>query len=125
MSYFQATQRKLFYMSKVNFVVLITLLMKAVAYSVLSLEKEFIAKANRRKHEITLIANSLNMDTIQYAAGKAAVIIPENLQLSGDILHELATMGIKYIIPRSSGNSEAELMSIANQIIIDLDKAGA
>jgi D-lactate dehydrogenase len=46
--------------------------MKAVAYSVKAFEKEFLAKANQKKHDITLISNVLSMDTITYAREKDA-----------------------------------------------------
>ena len=52
--------------------------MKAVVYSIKSFEKEYLAKANQKKHDITLIANPLSVDTVSFARGKDAVIVFKN-----------------------------------------------
>jgi D-lactate dehydrogenase len=77
--------------------------MKAVAYSIRSFEKEFLAKANQKKHDITLISNPLNSDTTNYAEGKDAVIVFTNDEVSAEVIDRLAGLGIKYIITRSTG----------------------
>jgi lactate dehydrogenase-like 2-hydroxyacid dehydrogenase len=63
--------------------------MKAVAYNIKSFERECLAKANHKKHEITLISNLLTVETVFYAEGKEAVI------------QELAVLGIRYLVTRS------------------------
>jgi len=75
--------------------------MKAVAYSIKTFEKEFLAKANQKKHEITLISNSLSSETACYAEGKNAVIVFNNDDVSGPVIEKLAGFGIKYIVTRS------------------------
>jgi D-lactate dehydrogenase len=77
--------------------------MKAVAYSIKPFEKEFLAKANQKKHDITLISNPLNLDTAAYAAGKDAVIVFTNDDVSAKVIDRLASLGIKYIVTRSAG----------------------
>lgn len=77
--------------------------MKAVAYSIKPFEKEFLAKANQKKHDITLISNPLNLDTAAYAAGKDAVIVFTNDDVSAKVVDRLASLGIKYIVTRSVG----------------------
>lgn len=77
--------------------------MKAVAYSIKPFEKEFLAKANQKKHDITLISNALSLDTAIYAEGKDAVIVFTNDDVSASVIDKLATMGIKYIATRSAG----------------------
>ena len=49
--------------------------MKVVAFSVKEFEKEFVARANQKQHDITLISNSLSLDTAIYAQGKEAVLV--------------------------------------------------
>ncbi len=81
--------------------------MRAVAYSIRSFEKEPLAKANRKKHEITLISNPLGLETAQYASGKEVVIISVDDFLSEAIIDKLATLGVKYIAVR--GESTANI----------------
>ena len=82
--------------------------MKAVAYSIKSFEKEFLAKANQKKHDITLISNPLSLDTAIYAEGKDAVIVFTNDDVSGKVIGKLATLGIKYIVTRSTGTDHID-----------------
>ena len=77
--------------------------MKAVAYSIRNFEKELIAKANQKKHDITLISNPLNEKTAIYAEGKDAVIVFTNDDLSKPVIDILADFGIRYIATRSVG----------------------
>ncbi|MHB8209161.1 2-hydroxyacid dehydrogenase [Mucilaginibacter sp.] len=82
--------------------------MKAVAYSIKSFEKEFLAKANQKKHEITLISNPLNIETAIYAEGKDAIIVFTNDDVSATVINKLAELGIKYIITRSVGTDHID-----------------
>ncbi len=75
--------------------------MKVVAYSIKSFEKEFLAKANQKKHDITLISNSLSLETASYAEGKDAVIVFTTDDVSEPVINKLAELGIKYITTRS------------------------
>lgn len=75
--------------------------MRAVAFSIRSFEKEPLAKANHKKHDITLISNSLGMETASYAAGKEAAIIAGTDYVSEPIMLRLAELGVKLITVRS------------------------
>jgi len=75
--------------------------MKAVAFSIKPFEKEFMAKANQKKHDITLISNALSAETAAYAAGKDAVIVFTNDDVSEPVIEKLAALGIKFILTRS------------------------
>ena len=77
--------------------------MKVVAYSIKPFEKEFLAKANQKKHDITLISNALNKHTVMYAEGKDAVVVFTNDDVSAEVIEKLAGLGIKYIATRSVG----------------------
>lgn len=76
--------------------------MKAVAYNINPFEKEFLAKANQKKHDITLIANPLSHDTVNYAAGKDAVIVYMNDDIGAPVIEKLADLGVKYMVTCSA-----------------------
>lgn len=82
--------------------------MKAIAYSIKPFEKEFLAKANQKKHDITLISNALGPDTAVYAEGKEAVIVFTNDDVSAFVIEKLAVLGIKYIVTRSVGTDHID-----------------
>ena len=75
--------------------------MKVVAYSVREFEKEFVARANHKQHDITLISNALSLETAIYAQGKEAVVVSTQDDLSEEVIDKLADLGIKYITTRS------------------------
>ena len=75
--------------------------MKVVVYNVKPFDNEFLAKANQKKHDITLISNSLNRDTVMYAAEKNTVIVTESDPLTEEVIKQLAELGVKYLITRS------------------------
>lgn len=82
--------------------------MKVVAYSIAPLEKQYLAKANQKKHDITLISNSLNLDTAIYAEGKDAVLVFVNDDVSAPVIERLAAIGIQYIATRSFGTGHID-----------------
>jgi lactate dehydrogenase-like 2-hydroxyacid dehydrogenase len=75
--------------------------MKVIAYSVQPYEKELLAKANQKKHDITLIFNSLNLETVAFASGKLAVVVSNGDDVSAEIISKLCEFGIRYITIRS------------------------
>jgi lactate dehydrogenase-like 2-hydroxyacid dehydrogenase len=89
--------------------------MKVVAYSIKSFEKEPLAIANHKKHEITLISNVLSADTVSYAAGKEAVIVFEEDDVSADVIGRLADLGVKYIATRSTSAAHIDQDAAASR----------
>ena len=85
--------------------------MKAVAYSVKPFEKEFLAKANHKKHDITLISNNLSLETVLYAEGKEAVIVFTNDDVSAAVIERLAALGTKYIATRSTRTDHIDILA--------------
>lgn len=75
--------------------------MKVVAYNIQEFEKESLAKANAKVHDLTLISNPLDSSTIQYAEGKEVIIVSDRDILDKSILDLLASIGVKKIISRS------------------------
>jgi lactate dehydrogenase-like 2-hydroxyacid dehydrogenase len=114
--------------------------MKVVAYSIKPSEKEYLAKANQKKHDITLISNPLSVETAAFAAGKDAVIISQQDDVSAPVIEKLAGLNIRFIVTRSkeSGHFDKEAAAkyqiklanvlsdepqeIADQTISNLDK---
>lgn len=88
--------------------------MKAVAYSIKPFEKEFLAKANQKKHDITLISNPLSVSTVDYARGKTAIIVFTNDDVSIPVIELLSDLGIKLIITRSVGTDHIDLKAAEN-----------
>jgi len=82
--------------------------MKAVAYNIKPYEKEYLAKANQKKHDITLIANPLSIDTVDYAEGKDAAIVFTDDDVSALVIRKLAALGVKYIVTRSAETSHID-----------------
>jgi len=91
--------------------------MKAVAYSIKPFEKEFLAKANQKKHDITLISNPLNIETAVYAEGKDAIIVFTNDDVSADVIDKLAELGIRFIVTRSVGTDHIDKEAAAKYSI--------
>ncbi|MEO6520822.1 MAG: 2-hydroxyacid dehydrogenase [Mucilaginibacter sp.] len=87
--------------------------MKVVAYNIKPFEKEFLAKANQKKHDITLISNPLTAETAAYAEGKDAVIVFANDDVSAPIIDRLAGLGIKYIATRCAGTGHIDKKAAA------------
>ena len=87
--------------------------MKAVAYSIKPFEKEYLAKANSKKHDITLISNALGPDTAIYAQGKDAVIVFTNDDVSAGVIEQLAGFGVKFIVTRSAGTDHIDQAAAA------------
>jgi D-lactate dehydrogenase len=71
--------------------------MKAVVYSIKPFEKEFLAKANQKKHDITLIANPLSLESAMYAKGKEAVIVFTNDAIPEAVISRLAAFGVRHL----------------------------
>ena len=95
--------------------------MKAIAYNIKPDEKEWLVLANYKKHDITIIANSLTADTLSFATGKEALLVFNNDELSGNMILGLRALGIKYIATSSSQTDHLDLtaaglagMKIAN-----------
>jgi D-lactate dehydrogenase len=91
--------------------------MKVVAYSVREFEKEFVARANQKQHDITLISNSLSLETAVYAQGKEAVVVSTQDDLSQEVIDKLADLGIKYITTRSVSTDHIDRLAASKRNI--------
>ena len=91
--------------------------MRVVAFSIKSSEKEPLAIANHKKHEITLISNGLTEETAAYAAGKEAVIVFSDDQVTADVIGRLADLGVKFLATRSVSTLHIDQMAAAQRNI--------
>ena len=85
--------------------------MKAIAYNIKPEEKEWLIVANYKKHDITIIANSLNEDTLAFAKGKEALIIFNEDILNSDLINGLKSIGIKYITTSAFDTEHIDLIA--------------
>jgi lactate dehydrogenase-like 2-hydroxyacid dehydrogenase len=89
--------------------------MKAIAYNITPHEKEFLVRSNAKLHELTLISNELNANTLSYCTGKTVVIISAFDILDKTLLLALKQIGIKHIITRSKTTTHIAL-DAANEL---------
>lgn len=87
----------------------ITVIVKAIAYHIQAHEKESLVLANGKRHDLTLISNGLNYQTVVYTAGKETVIVTEYDRLDRAMLEELWLHGVKRIITRSRSTAHIDL----------------
>jgi len=73
------------------------LYMKAIVYNIDTREKECLILANYKKHDITVIANQLTPDTLNFVAGKEALIVFNGDPVDARIIEGLKSLGVKYI----------------------------
>lgn len=83
--------------------------MKAIAYNIKPEEKEWLIVANYKKHDITIIANSLNLDTLAFVHGKEALILFNEDPLDEPLINGLKELGIKYIATSSFETKHIDL----------------
>lgn len=81
--------------------------MKAIAYNIRKQEKEYLVKANAKKHELTFISNELNNDTLIYSLDKEALILYSVNSISPYLFYKLKEFGIKQIISRADKPNSA------------------
>ena len=87
--------------------------MKAIAYNIKPNEKEWLVLANYKKHDITIIANSLTIDTLSFAEGKEVLLVFNNDGLNAEMVKGLKSLGIRYIATSSFETGHLDLQAAA------------
>lgn len=87
--------------------------MKAIAYHIQPQEKEWLILANHKKHDITIITNSLALDTLAFAQGKEVLIVFNEDILDAQLVQGLKAVGIRYIATASFGIDHIDLRAVA------------
>ena len=83
--------------------------MKAIAYNIKPNEKECLVLANHKKHDITIIVNSLCAETLPFAQGKEVLIVFNEDELDQKLIFGLKALGIKYIATSSTSTTHIDL----------------
>ena len=87
--------------------------MKAIAYNIKPNEKEWLVLANYKKHDITIIANSLSKETLAFVNGKEALLVFNQDKVDADLIAGLRANGIKYIATTSFTTDHIDLNAAA------------
>lgn len=83
--------------------------MKAIAYNIDPKEKEWLIQSNHKKHDITIVSNSLTLGTAGFSTGKEALIVFNRDVIDVPIIKALKANGIKYIASSSHGYDHIDL----------------
>ncbi|MDU8885672.1 2-hydroxyacid dehydrogenase [Yeosuana sp. MJ-SS3] len=83
--------------------------MKVLVYSAKNFEVPYLEKANRRKHKLSFIKESLSSDSVMKAIGYDAISIFSADEACYITLEKLKDFGVKYITLRSVGYDNVNL----------------
>jgi D-lactate dehydrogenase len=83
--------------------------MDTVIYSTHKFEKEYLLKANSRKHNLRLLDVPLTVETAYLSKGAKAVSIFVNDDASAPVLEKLSEAGIGFLVLRSAGYNHVNL----------------
>ena len=92
--------------------------MKAIAYNIKPHEKECLVLANYKKHDITIIANSLSLETLSFALGKEVLIVFNEDVLDRNLVLGLKELGVKYIATSSQAVNHIDLSAAKEAPVI-------
>jgi D-lactate dehydrogenase len=90
--------------------------MKAIAFSVAAFEEPFLRDTN---HDLTLVENRLDPDTVEQANGYQAVLIFGTDDASRPVLIRLHQLGVRYLLTRSAGTDHID-QPTADELGIDV-----
>ena len=85
--------------------------MKVLVYSSKGFEIPYLEDANKGKHKLTFIKESLSSETAMKAVGFHAISVFSNDILSNTVLEKLKDFGVKYITLRSVGHDNVNLFT--------------
>ncbi len=85
--------------------------MKVLVYSSKNFEIPYLEDANKGKHKLTFIKESLSSETAMKAVGFHAISVFSSDILSNTVLEKLKDFGVKYITLRSVGHDNVNLFT--------------
>jgi D-lactate dehydrogenase len=85
--------------------------MKVLLYSSKDFEIPYLEDANKGKHKLTFIKDSLSSETAMKAVGFHAISVFSSDILSNTVLEKLKDFGVKYISLRSVGHDNVNLFT--------------
>lgn len=83
--------------------------MRIAIYSCHSFEKEYLKAANRESHELLMIEETLNEDTLKKAKDCSIISIFSSDNANREIIKKLDEMGVELITTRSAGTDHIDL----------------
>ena len=98
--------------------------MKTAVFSLHKFEKPFLEEACADKHELVFFDTRLTKDTVALAKGFEAISLFVSDDASAPVLEILSTLGIKYIVLRSAGFNNVDLVA-ANKLGIKVARVPA
>ena len=98
--------------------------MKTAVFSLHKFEKPFLEEACADKHELVFFDTRLTKDTVALAKGFEAISLFVSDDASAPVLEILSTLGIKYIVLRSAGFNNVDLLA-ANKLGIKVARVPA
>ncbi|WBA43020.1 2-hydroxyacid dehydrogenase [Hymenobacter canadensis] len=85
--------------------------MHATLFSVQSFERSFLQHANTRHHQLQLLDTRLCADTAHLAQGAAAISVFSPDDVSGPVLEQLSSYGVRYVAVRAAGYDNVDLVA--------------
>jgi len=84
--------------------------MKVAVFDTHKFEKEYLLEANGEKNELKLLDTYLTTDTVELAKGCEAISIFTEDDASEKILDRLKNLGVKFIVLRSAGYNNVDMV---------------
>jgi D-lactate dehydrogenase len=91
--------------------------MRVAVFSTKSYDKEYLGKANEKKHEMVFYESSLSLKAIRLVEGFDAVCVFVNDELTREVIENLASRNIKLIALRCAGFNNVDIESAAQNNI--------
>ncbi|KAA3437133.1 2-hydroxyacid dehydrogenase [Rufibacter hautae] len=83
--------------------------MRITVYSAHPFEQNFLAKANKQKHQLKFVNKTLTLETAQKAVGSQAIALFTSDNASAEVLEYLHNLGVRYVALRSAGFDYVDL----------------
>jgi D-lactate dehydrogenase len=83
--------------------------MRVTVFSTLAFERLFLEQANAGRHDLQLLAASLDDVTVALAQGSQAVCVFAPDKVSAPILEQLWPHGVRYVLVRAAGTDNVDL----------------
>lgn len=93
--------------------------MKIAVYSARDFDKNFLEKANEKKHEFIFFKEALTLETATLAEGCNGIAIFTSDNASANILYALKDIGVSFIVTRSAGFDHIDV-NVAAELDIDV-----
>ena len=83
--------------------------MNVTVFSTQPFERDFLHQANADRHHLLLLEAGLGANTVALAQGSLAVSVFTADEVSGSMLEQLWTHGVRFLLVRATGHSNVDL----------------